>query len=114
MMAEKSHTDQQLINAYAQSELDLLYLYRWNQDGEEPYGQRDMTPVKLTFINYGNEKVKAIKVLREISDFRMSLQEAKEIVDTQLPYTLTLPAYKAYKFKGKFEAFGAKVEINEE
>ena len=38
MISEKSHTDIKLVQAYARAEQDLLYIYRWKQEGiEYPY-----------------------------------------------------------------------------
>ena len=38
MISEKTHTDIKLVQAYARAEQDLLYIYRWKQEGiEYPY-----------------------------------------------------------------------------
>jgi len=38
MISEKAHTDIKLVQAYARAEQDLLYVYRWKQEGVEyPY-----------------------------------------------------------------------------
>ena len=38
MISEKAHTDIKLVQAYARAEQDLLYIYRWKQEGVEyPY-----------------------------------------------------------------------------
>lgn len=99
MVSEKAHTDMELLSKYARAEQDLLFLYRWREpDVEHPYKpdekELDETPVYITLHNYGNDKVKAIKYIREITD--ASLPEAKAIAD-HLPVKLQkrLPKYEA-------------------
>ena len=71
--------------------------------------------MQITIRSLGKEKVQVIRIIREISDWKLSLKEAVEIADKQLPYTApTLVSPKAAEeYRKKLEEIGASFEITE-
>ena len=107
MVSEKAHTDMELLKKYAKAEQDLLYLYHYREpDVKHPYipeeKELDETPVYITFHDCGNDKVKAVKYIRDITD--ASLPEAKAIAE-HLPVKLQkrLPKYEADDYLEELE-----------
>lgn len=71
----------------------------------------EKTEFKVTLKNAGNEKIKVIKALREVTQF--DLKKAKDVVDSAPSVIVeTAPKADAEKIKEKLEAAGATVELS--
>lgn len=71
----------------------------------------EKTEFKVTLKNAGNEKIKVIKALREVTQF--DLKKAKDVVDSAPSVIVeTAPKVDAEKIKEKLEAAGATVELS--
>ncbi|MBQ5952357.1 MAG: ribosomal protein L7/L12 [Lachnospiraceae bacterium] len=116
MYEEKTGTPAHLLHEYAKSEQGLLYIFRWLTEGiDHPYLPEEKRTMQITIRSLGKEKVQVIRIIREISDWKLSLKEAVEIADKQLPYTApTLVSPKAAEeYRKKLEEIGASFEITE-
>jgi large subunit ribosomal protein L7/L12 len=78
--------------------------------GGAPAEVEEQTEFKLILDSPGNERVKVIKIVREITG--LGLKEAKDVVDSA-PKELKdgLPKAEAEELKKKLEEVGAKVSI---
>ncbi len=78
--------------------------------GADAGAQEEKTEFSVELVSAGSEKVKVIKVVREITG--LGLKEAKEVVESA-PKVLKegLKKEEAEEIKAKLEAVGAKVEI---
>lgn len=71
----------------------------------------EKTEFKVTLKNAGNEKIKVIKALREVTQF--DLKKAKDVVDSAPSVIVeTAPKADAEKIKEKLEAAGATIELS--
>ena len=114
MVAEKTGTDEKLIQAYARAEQDLLFLYRWkDEEVSHPYRPEEVKDRQITVKTPGKDKVATIRTLRMISDWELSLKEAADIVNGQLPYTASylLGRRQAEMYMRQLEDSGAEAEV---
>ncbi len=114
MISEKAHTGMELLQAYAVAEQDLIYIYRWKREGiDHPYDPDRMRNKLIRIGTAGDDKVRAIKLLREISFEKLSLKEAVDIVDGCLPYTVPYAwdKKKAEYFLQELEKIGASAQV---
>ena len=101
-------TIQEIIDAI--KELKLLEVAELVKAMEEEFGVSAAAPVAVMGAEAGAEKIKVIKVVREITG--LGLKEAKAAVDGA-PTTLKEAIGKedAEKYKAQLEEVGAKVEL---
>jgi large subunit ribosomal protein L7/L12 len=80
------------------------------QGGAQAPAQEEKTEFTVTLKEVGADKIKVIKVLREVTN--LGLKEAKELVD-KAPGVIkeNVSKEEAESIKKKFEEVGAKVEL---
>ncbi|MBR2700764.1 MAG: ribosomal protein L7/L12 [Erysipelotrichaceae bacterium] len=115
MIAERTGTDTELVKRYAMAEQGLLFKYKWKESLDDPYWTKSEQNKVITLCSMGKEKVETIGILRRITDGKLSLKEAIDIVENKLPYTINaaMDSETAKKYVNQFEKAGAKAEISE-
>lgn len=115
MIAEKTGTDPKLVKRYAIAEQGMLFKYKWKESFDDPYWIKGEQNKVITLCSKGNEKVETIRILRRITDGKLSLKEAVDIVENKLPYTIqvAMDSETAKKYVNQFDKAGAKAEISE-
>lgn len=80
------------------------------QGGSQAPAQEEKTEFTVTLKEVGADKIKVIKVLREVTN--LGLKEAKDLVD-KAPGVIkeNVSKEEAESIKKKFEEVGAKVEV---